>query len=158
MDISFKTAEGRFNYRVCGIIVHDGKLLAMKDNGIGHYYLPGGRVHMHETTDAAVLREMREELEIDAKIVRPLWLNQSFFTLDGTEERFHEVCLYYLVDVSETDLLARGESFTREEGSDVHTFRWLPFEQLRDEYLYPLFIKEQIFHLPEQLTLMAEFE
>ena len=36
MDISFKTGEGRFNYRVCGIIVHAGKLLVMRDDGIGH--------------------------------------------------------------------------------------------------------------------------
>ena len=158
MDISFKTGEGRFNYRVCGIIVHDGKLLVMKDDGIGHYYLPGGRVQMHETTDMAVLREMREELLIDAKIDRPLWLNQSFFTLDGTQERFHELCLYYLMDVSETDLLLRVESFSREEGGHIHTFKWMPFEHLQDEYIYPLFIKEQIFNLPETLTMMTEFE
>lgn len=158
MDISFKTPEGRFNYRVCGIIIHEGKLLVMRDDGIGHYYLPGGRVQLHETTDAAILREMREELLINVRIERPLWLNQSFFTLDGTTERFHEVCLYYLIDITGTDLLSRGESFSREEGGHIHTFFWMPFEQLRDEYIYPLFIKEQIFRLPEQLTMMTEFE
>lgn len=31
MDISFKTEEGRFNYRVCGIIIHNNKILAMHD-------------------------------------------------------------------------------------------------------------------------------
>ena len=158
MDISFKTGEGRFNYRVCGIIVHEGKLLVMRDYGIGHYYLPGGRVQLHETTDAAILREMREELQITAQIERPLWLNQSFFTLDGTDERFHEVCMYYLMDISKTDLLARGEVFSFEEGGHIHTFSWMLFEQLREAYIYPLFIKEQIFHLPETLTLMTEFE
>ena len=158
MDISFKTGEGRFNYRVCGIIVHEGKLLVMKDDGIGHYYLPGGRVQLHETTDAAVVREMREELRITAKIVRPLWLNQSFFTLDGTDERFHEVCMYYQMDVTETGLLEKGDVFSCEEGGHVHTFEWMPFEALKDAYLYPLFIKEQIFCLPETLTLMTEFE
>ena len=158
MDISFKTGEGRFNYRVCGIIVHEGKLLVMKDDGIGPYYLPGGRVQLHETTDAAVVREMREELRIAAKIVRPLWLNQSFFTLDGTDERFHEVCMYYLMDVTETGLLEKGDVFSYEEDGHVHTFEWMPFEALKDAYLYPLFIKEQIFCLPETLTLMTEFE
>lgn len=158
MDISFKTSEGRFNYRVCAIIIHDGKLLVMRDDGIGHYYLPGGRVHMHETTDEAVLREMREELEIEAEIIRPLWLNQSFFVLDGTQEKFHELCLYYLIDVSETELLSKGECFVRQEGGHTHRFEWMPFEKLRDAYLYPLFIKEQIFSLPEHLTLMTEYE
>lgn len=158
MDISFKTGEGRFNYRVCGILVHEGKLLAMKDNGIGHYYLPGGRVQMGETTDEAILREMREELLIDAKITRPLWLNQSFFELDGTREKFHEVCLYYLMDAAETDLLSRGERFTRQEEDVTHEFVWLPFENLQETYIYPLFIKEHIFRLPETLTMMVEYE
>ena len=158
MDISFKTAEGRFNYRVCGVVVHEGRLLAMKDDGIGHYYLPGGRVQMGETTDEAILREMREELQLEAKIDRPLWLNQSFFTLDGTEERFHEVCLYYLMDVSGTDLLSRGDRFSYAEDGHIHTFEWLPFDSLKETYLYPLFIKEQIFHMPETLTLMVEYE
>ena len=31
MDITFKTEQGRFNYRVCGMIIHEGKILAMHD-------------------------------------------------------------------------------------------------------------------------------
>ena len=31
MDITFKLAEGHFNYRVAGIFIHDGKVLVMKD-------------------------------------------------------------------------------------------------------------------------------
>lgn len=78
MDITFKTEEGRFNYRVCAIIVNDNKLLAMQDERSPYYYLPGGRVNLHEAAEDALLREIREELEVDAKIIRPLWFNQSF--------------------------------------------------------------------------------
>ncbi len=31
MDISFKVDGVKFNYRVCAIIIADGKLLAMRD-------------------------------------------------------------------------------------------------------------------------------
>ena len=31
MDITFKTSEGKFNYRVCAEIINDDKLLAMQD-------------------------------------------------------------------------------------------------------------------------------
>lgn len=158
MDITFKTPEGRFNYRVCAMIIHDGRILAMKDQISPYYYLPGGRVQLHETADDAVLREVREELGADARIVRPLWLNQGFFLEDVTGERFHEVCLYYLMDISETDILSRGETFTCREGSRTHAYTWLPFERLEGEYFYPKFLKKKIFNLPEQLTLQAEFE
>ena len=158
MDITFRTEEGNFNYRVCAVILQDGKLLAMRDERSPYSYLPGGRVRLHETMEDAVVREVREELGIDASILRPLWLNQGFFVEDVSGEKYHELCLYFLMDISATDLCARGETFTQQEGNRVHVFRWLPIESLKDEYLYPLFIKKKIFDLPEHLTLQAEFE
>ena len=74
MDISFLEGNGKFNYRVCAVITDGGRLLAMRDERSPYYYLPGGRVKLFETAEEAVLREVREELLIDARIVRPLWL------------------------------------------------------------------------------------
>lgn len=34
MDISFKTGNEKFNYRVCAMIISDGKILAMHDDGL----------------------------------------------------------------------------------------------------------------------------
>ena len=106
----------------------------------------------------SALRELREELGISAAIRRPLWLNQGFFTEDVDQLRYHELCLYFLIDFAGTDLLARGRSFRRDEGVHSHQFTWLPFESLVDAYFYPIFLKREIFHLPEQLTLRTEVE
>ena len=115
-------------------------------------------MQLSETVEEAVLREIREELEIDAKIVRPLWFNQGFFTEDVTGEQFHEICLYFLMDVSHTDLLSKGENFTLTEHGQRHSFEWLKFERLKNEYFYPIFLKEKIFELPEELTLIANYD
>ena len=155
MDISFRTPEGRFNYRVCAVIVDGGRILAMHDGRSPFYYLPGGRVEMGEAAEDAVLLELREELGIEARIERPLWLNQGFFTEDACGERFHELCIYYLMDISGTDLLARGERFEREEGRLHLRFEWLAFERLEEEYFYPTFLKRAIFALPEQLEILT---
>ena len=158
MDISFKTGDKKFNYRVCAIIISDGRILAMHDGRSPFYYLPGGRVQMSETAEGAVVREMKEELGVTAKVVRPLWLNQAFFNEDVSKINYHELCIYFLMDVTETDLLSRGEKFTLTEGNKTLTFEWLAFERLKDEYFYPLFLKEEIFNLPSEFTLRTEWQ
>ena len=50
-----------------------------------------------------------------------------------------------------------GEFFRR-EGERLHRFCWLSFEQLEREYFYPLFLKKEIFRLPEGFTLRTEYE
>ena len=158
MDLSFCTEAGKFNYRVCAIITESGKILAMRDERSPYFYLPGGRVKLGETAEAAVLREVQEELGVIPEIVRPLWLNQAFFTEDVDGLRYHEICLYFLTDVSGTGLLSRGNRFFAQEGQRTHRFEWLTFAQLREEYFYPQFLKEEIFRLPEHLTLRTDFE
>ena len=158
MDITFRMSEGTFNYRVCAVMIQDGKLLVMRDERSPYFYLPGGRVKLHEAAEQAVLREVKEELGVDAKMIRPLWLVQNFFVEDVDQERYHELCLYFLVDVSHTGLLSLGESFSLAEGRHEHQFQWLDVERLEGEYLYPLFLKTAIFHLPDALELRTEYE
>ena len=157
-DISYVAGDNKFNFRVCGIFLREGKILAMHDERSPYFYLPGGRVKLGETAEQAILREMAEELHITPQILRPLWLNQGFFTEDVDSLRYHELCLYFLLDASGTDLSARGESFTLHEGEHTHVFQWLPLERLREEYFYPVFLKTEIFRLPESFTLRTEME
>lgn len=157
-DITYNTGNGIFNYRVCGVIIHSGRILAMHDQRSPYYYLPGGRVTFGEAAEDAVIRELREELGMEFCISRPLWLNQGFFTEDVSGERYHEVCLYFLMDISGTELLNFGDRFEHNEGSRVHVFEWLPFERLEGEYFYPNFIKKAIYALPDVLTLRTELE
>lgn len=158
MDISFKAENQKFNYRVCAIILSDKKILAMHDERSPYFYLPGGRVKMGESAEEAVLREIREELEIVPRIVRPLWLNQAFFTEDVDQLHYHELCIYFLMDITDTNLLAKGNQFTMREKDHIHKFEWLDFTRLQDEYFYPLFLKKSIFNLPENLTIRTEYE
>lgn len=158
MDISFQSENEKFNYRVCAVILNDGKILAMQDERSPYFYLPGGRVKMGETAEDAVIRETKEELNIIARIIRPLWLNQGFFKEDVDGLQYHEICIYFLMDISDTDLLSRGDAFFRQEGVHRHTFQWLKYEQLQHEYFYPVFLKKKIFDLPQTFMIQTEYE
>lgn len=69
---------------------------------------------------------------------------------------YHEICIYFLMDISKTDLLAMGEAFTLNEGYHIHDYEWLEFERLENECFYPLFLKKEIFNLPEHFTIRTE--
>lgn len=146
MDISFNSPEGKFNYRAAAIIVHDGRILVLQDEGIPHDYLPGGRVHLREPAEAALARELREELDMDLPLHRLVFIAESFFTLNDT--RYHEMCLYYLMDAP-SELLSRGDHFTRVEGEEIHHFRWVSFADLAQLSFFPVFLKDRIFSLPD---------
>lgn len=158
MDITYKTENEKFNYRVCAVIISNGKILAMHDERSPYFYLPGGRVKMGETAEQAVVREVEEELYITPKIIRPLWLNQAFFREDVDGLNYHELCIYFLMDISHTELLKKGKKFSLQEGRHQHDFEWLAFNRLKNEYFYPIFLKNSIYDLPKTFTLRTEFE
>ena len=158
MDISVVSGKEKFNYRVCAIFIDGGRILAMQDDRSPYYYLPGGRVRLGERAEDAVIREVREELGLDVKIARPLWLNQAYFTEDVDNLKYHELCIYFLMDFSETGLLSRGDIFTWQEGKRTHRFEWLPLERLKNEYFYPKFLKKDIYNLPDVFTIRTEME
>ena len=158
MDISFISGNDKFNYRVCAMIISGNKILAMHDERSPYYFLPGGRVKIGETAEDAVIREVQEELGIVPKITRALWLNQAFFKEDVDNLNYHELCIYFLMDITDTALLLRGEKFTTNEGDRTHTFEWLEFDKLKNEYFYPSFLKKDIFNLPNRFTIRTEIE
>ena len=101
---------------------------------------------------------VQEELDITPQIVRPLWLNQAFFTEDVDNLTYHELCIYFLMGISDTDLFLKGGRFTLNEEKHIYTFEWLEFDKLKNGYFYPLFLTENIFRLPEEFTIRTECE
>ena len=81
---------------------------------------------------------------------------RTFFTWQVSGERFHEWCLYFLVDVSGTGLPAAD--FIRHEGRHTHVFTWLDVGTLPTRDLVPSFLREGAAHLPDSLTLLTCME
>lgn len=156
MDITFRTDGARFNLRAAAVIVNENRVLAMSDERSPYFYLPGGKIALGETAEEAALRELREELGIEAKVVRPLYIAQSFFTEEGSGENFHEICFYILIDCSDTDLVSRGKSFIIKERYHTLEFKWLDVADLENEYFYPTFLRERMKKLPEGVEMITE--
>lgn len=90
MDLSFNVGTSCFNLRACAIIVHGETLLVMRDQKQPYAYLPGGRIKLNETAQQALIRELQEEIGIQAQIERPLWVTQAFFTESASQQKFQK--------------------------------------------------------------------
>ena len=62
------------------------------------------------------------------------------------------------MDITDTDLLSRDKNFTTNEGDRIYTFKWLEFTKFKDEYFYPMFLKKDIFNIPDIFTIRTETE
>jgi 8-oxo-dGTP pyrophosphatase MutT (NUDIX family) len=124
-DISFRLDGHRINLRVGGVIVVSGRVLLNRLERDDYWFLPGGRVATGESTDQAIRREIREELGIDCRIIRPIVLMENFFTHGG--EPFHELGVYYLLDTEGAPLPKDGDRVGTDDGLHFH---WQPVDRL----------------------------
>ncbi|MBO5645864.1 MAG: NUDIX domain-containing protein, partial [Clostridia bacterium] len=150
--VRFETYKGDFRLRTAAVILHEGRVLLAKDT-LPAYYLPGGGVTMHETAENALLRELSEELGIEAAIRRPLWITERFYRNPADDHRMHELCTYFAVDISGTDLLSRGDRFACRDAEEV--FEWVPLETLPEQNLVPAFLKTDLQNLPDTVQFLT---
>lgn len=74
-----------------GLIVHNGKVILMERwrDGLHYFSIPGGGVEPGESPEEATVRELHEELGINASIVRKLYE----ITIAGTKHHIY-LCKY----------------------------------------------------------------
>lgn len=156
IDLTLKTEQGYFNHRVAAVIINDDMILAQKNPKDGTNYLVGGRVQFGESTEEALIREVKEELNINIKTYRPLWVNENFFSDNTTD--FHEIGMYYLVDISDTVFNHYENAFEIIEQYKTNYYEWLDIDKLDDSILYPAFIKDEIKNISNELKLLITRE
>ena len=106
---------------VGAVVVSDGRLLLVERGrgaGVGMWSIPGGRVELGETMEAAVRRELHEETGLEAISTRHL----------GHVERigagWHFLIHDFLVEVACEEGLRAGD--------DASDARWIALDELND--------------------------
>lgn len=122
-DISWSTPRETFNLRVAAVIGHGHNVLLCTVDGLGYWFLPGGRVRFGEPAQLALSRELAEELGHQFPPGRLALVVENIYR-EGSLQ--HEVGFYYRLDwpagLAETDLGGGVEP--------GHRFRWADAEQL----------------------------
>ena len=92
-DILFHTDKFVFSYRVAGILLRNNKILLQKPTNDAKYAIPGGHVGFGETNAQTLIREFKEEIEVDITVGALKWVAESFFPWG--DKSCHQICLYY---------------------------------------------------------------
>lgn len=151
IDISIKSEEGKFKYRVCGIIKKDDKILIQKIQGNDFYCLPGGHVELGEDSLSAVKREMLEEVGVHTKNEKLIAMMENMFS-DGNKV-FHEIGLYFQVETEE-DLKAEDYSVEENDKGEMKhlDFKWVTKQELETIDFRPKPIKDLLTAENQSLT------
>ena len=144
--INIDLPGGTFNYRVAGVCIHDGHVLTHKSRAEDFSALPGGRVEIMESSEDALHREMREELGIDIRVERLLWVMENLYEYQG--HYGHELGLYYLMTLDgAAEFYDISRTFRCLDAPDL-TLQWLPLAGLSSVELLPPMLAKRLSDLP----------
>ena len=110
---------------VRAIIIEDNKLLVffrrkLKDNKyITYYAIPGGHVENAETNEETVIRELKEEMNLDIQIIGYL----------GEFEAYNQIEYYYHAKIVSGDLRFGGEELERNNYDNYYEIRWITIDE-----------------------------
>lgn len=144
--LTFTRGEQRFNYRVAGVAIEEGRILIHQGEGDPFWSLPGGRCEFFESAAETLRREMVEETGSAVAVERLLWLVENFFAYAGY--RYHELSLYFLMHFPEGAMPRHQEHFESRDGDVRLLFRWLPLAELGTLDLRPTFLTTRLLDLP----------
>lgn len=137
-DCDFTKENNRFRYRAAAIIIEDGCVLFAGNEKEDYFYSVGGGVHIGETAEEAVKREVFEETGVTYETERLAFIHENFFEENGV--KWHEVAFYYLMKPRGTRAL-NSDSYTQGVRETMH---WLPIDELDKYTAYPTFFKDKL--------------
>ena len=112
------------------IIIENGKLLAMfrrkikKDGSVKEYYvIPGGGLEDGETLEENVIRELKEEFNVDIEVVKFL----------STEEYDDTIANYFLCKIVNGTPKLGGEELDRMTPENYYEIRYIDLNDI-DNY------------------------
>ena len=135
---------GGFNLRVYGILINEKKEVLVSDEFIrGNYYtkFPGGGLEFGEGTRDCLIREFKEEMDLNVEVCEHLYTT-DFFQMSAFRPDHQIISIYYLVkalekitaplrdklfDFDETQLAVYNDT------GETETFRFIDWEEFSDE-------------------------
>ncbi len=137
-DILYKTDNYVFSYRVTGLCIQNNKVLLQKPTGDTGFAFPGGHAEFGETNAETLIREFKEEMNVNINVGELKRVAEIFF-LWG-DKPCHQICLYYIVDLIDVQIPFEGKFIGSEHllgrNFDIE-FHWILLDEVKNNAVYP---------------------
>lgn len=85
-----------FKLRAAAIVVHQDHVLVCRADAVDGVFLPGGKIQFGESAQAAICREMHEEIGVRFEVDKPPLVVEAVREAHGAIH--HEVGFYFRLD------------------------------------------------------------
>lgn len=127
----------RFNIRVYGLLIEDGKILVTDEFRLNTYMtkFPGGALEFGEGTLDCLKREFREELNLEVTGARHFYTTDFFQKTELLPSDMQLINIYYLVEAAKPwGFKVSDRPFDFPEAVEgAQSFRWLEIATLTGE-------------------------
>ena len=144
MDIKIVSNGLKFKYRVSAIIINNDQILLSKYDE-SRYCLPGGYVELGETSEEAIIREIKEEVQIELKNVKYCGIIENFF-INSKNQNTHGIDVYYKTNISNDIARNINMDYIEKDKNGLvnHHFIWVKTIDIEEYDLVPSIIKNAI--------------
>lgn len=123
-----------FNVRVYGILTHRGNILVSDEYIKGKFItkFPGGGLEFGEGTTDCVIREFKEELNLNIEVIRHFYTT-DFFVTSAFNTNSQVISIYYLVkEVEPFNFKTSNKEFDFIKKEGAQSFRWIQLDEIKE--------------------------
>lgn len=133
-----------FRYRTGAFIIENDSVLFVGNNAIDYLYTVGGGVHIGETAEECIKREVYEETGIEYEVERLAVICENFF--EGKDGKIrglkcHCLELYFIMKSRGITELKSNSYNDENEKEQLH---WIPIKEIKKHNIKPEFLQERI--------------
>jgi 8-oxo-dGTP diphosphatase len=127
--------------RAAAIVIKEGKILLMhrQKPGRDYFVIPGGGIEKDETPEIAVLREIKEETNLDAEI--------DYLLFDFESDVFKRHESFFVMKNIKGEVKIGEPELSWENENNKYDLQWIELEKISETNLLPLEAKQKIIEI-----------